>query len=151
MRLISRVIATGIFVGYSPFAPGTFGSALGLFIYWFIPGSNSVAFLLPVIFLFVVGIWAASRVEQETGRHDNQIIVIDEMVGMLVTLLCIKKILIWLAIGFVLFRLFDIMKPPPVKYVEKLPGGLGVMMDDVVAGIYAALVLHTVYYLANTF
>jgi len=147
MRFVARLIATGFYTGYAPKAPGTAGSLFGLFLYWAIPGSKSVYSLIGIALLFFMGVWAAYLVEKETKVHDNQIIVIDEIVGMLITVALFGKSLIWLAVGFLLFRLFDIIKPFPVKASEKLPHGWGVMMDDVVAGIYSALCLRLIFYL----
>ncbi len=147
MRFVARLIATGFYTGYAPKAPGTAGSLFGLFLYWAIPGSKSVYSLIGIALLFFMGVWAAYQVEKETKVHDNQIIVIDEIVGMLITVALFGKSLIWLVVGFLLFRLFDILKPFPVKASEKLPHGWGVMMDDVVAGIYSALCLRLIFYL----
>ena len=147
MRFIVRLIATGFYTGYAPIAPGTVGSLLGLFLYWAIPGSNSIYSLTAIAVLFFIGVWAASRIEKETKIEDNQIIVIDEIVGMLVTVALFEKHLIWLIVGFFLFRLFDIVKPFPANASEKLPHGWGVMIDDVVAGIYSAFSLRLIYFL----
>ncbi|MFQ6116326.1 MAG: phosphatidylglycerophosphatase A [bacterium] len=144
MSLIPRIIATGLFVGYAPFAPGTVGSLVGLFLYWTVPKRDSVLSVLAIVFLLFVGVWAATEVEKEAGR-DAPIIVIDEIVGMLITLIFLEKSFKWLAFGFVLFRFFDITKLFPARLSERLPNGWGVMMDDVVAGIYSALVLRLVY------
>lgn len=149
MRLISRVLATGFFSGYTPIAPGTAGSILGLFLYWAIPRSNSNYFLILIMIIYFVGVWAASQVEQETGVKDNQIIVIDEIVGVWVTLLGLQKDWKWLAIGLIIFRLFDIIKLFPAKRMEKLPRGWGVMMDDVVSGVYAALCMKVILFVVN--
>lgn len=146
MKFVVRLIATGFYTGYAPKAPGTAGSLLGLFLYWAIPGSESVYSVAGVVLFFFAGVWAANRVEKETNVHDNQIIVIDEIVGMLITVAFFEKSLIWLVVGFVLFRFFDIIKPFPAKASEKLPHGWGVMIDDVVAGIYSALSLRLIYY-----
>lgn len=99
--------------------------------------------------IFFTGVWAANQVEKETKVHDNQIIVIDEIVGMLITVALFEKTLIWLVVGFLLFRFFDIMKPFPANSSEKIPHGWGVMMDDVIAGIYSALCLRLIYYFLN--
>ena len=149
MSFIARLIATGFYTGYAPKAPGTAGSLFGLFLYWAIPESKSVYSLVGIALIFFTGVWAANQVEKETKVHDNQIIVIDEIVGMLITVALFEKTLIWLVVGFLLFRFFDIMKPFPANSSEKIPHGWGVMMDDVIAGIYSALCLRLIYYLLN--
>ncbi len=146
MSFIARLIATGFYTGYAPKAPGTAGSLFGLFLYWAIPESKSVYSLVGIALIFFTGVWAANQVEKETKVHDNQIIVIDEIVGMLITVALFEKTLIWLVVGFLLFRFFDIMKPFPAKSSEKIPHGWGVMMDDVIAGIYSALCLRLIYF-----
>jgi phosphatidylglycerophosphatase A len=146
MGLLSRLIATGLFSGYFPFSPGTAGSLVALFLYWIIPGSESIFFSGAIVLLFFLGVWAATRLDAETQSHDNQQIVIDEIVGMLITIIFMEKKIVWLAIGFILFRLFDIFKPSPVRRVEQFPRGWGVMMDDVVAGAYAAITLRVLYW-----
>lgn len=149
MNVLARLIATGFYAGYTPFAPGTAGSILGLFFYWAIPHSDSVYILVVILFLLLIGAWSATLVEKESGIRDNQIIVIDEIVGVLVTFICFEKSLIWLAIGCILFRLFDIIKLFPVKQAEKLQSGWGVMLDDVVAGAYGALSLRLIHFIVN--
>ena len=149
MSFIARLLATGFYTGYAPKAPGTAGSLFGLFLYWAIPGSESVYSLGGIVLLFLAGVWAANRVEKETKVQDNQIIVIDEIVGMLITVVLFEKTLIWLVVGFLLFRFFDIIKPFPAKSSEKIPHGWGVMIDDVVAGIYSAVCLRLIYYFSN--
>ncbi len=149
MSFIARLLATGFYTGYAPKAPGTAGSLFGLFLYWAIPGSESVYSLGGIVLLFLAGVWAANRVEKETKVQDNQIIVIDEIVGMLITVVLFEKTLIWLVVGFLLFRFFDIIKPFPAKSSEKIPHGWGVMIDDVVAGIYSVLSLRLIYYYLN--
>jgi phosphatidylglycerophosphatase A len=149
MRFVARLIATGLFTGYTPFFPGTIGSLLGLVLYWAIPNSESAFFVFFVVLLFLVGVWAAGQVESHTQIKDNQTIVVDEVVGMFSTVLFFEKEIIWLAIGLVLFRLFDIIKVYPARQVEKLPHGWGVMMDDVIAGIYGAAALRMLYWMAG--
>lgn len=141
MSPIARLIATGIFIGYIPWAPGTAGSMLGLLVYWSIPDNHSFFSLFVIIALFLLGAWSSSIVEEESGQKDNQIIVIDEIVGMLVTVAFFEKNLKILIIGFFLFRFFDILKLYPAGKLERIPGGWGVMIDDIMAGIYAAIVL----------
>lgn len=149
MSLVSRLIATGLFSGYVPVSPGTAGSLLALILYWFLPGSESVFFSSIVVLLFFVGVWAATRLDIETQSKDNQQIVIDEIVGMFITLILMEKKILWLAIGFILFRLFDIFKPYPCRQAEKFPRGWGVMLDDVAAGVYAAAALRLIHWLAG--
>ena len=149
MRFVARLIATGLYTGYAPIAPGTAGSLLGLFLFWAVPATEPVYLIGGIALLFFVGVWAANRIEKETQLKDNQIIVIDEIVGMFITVALFEKSLVWLTVGFFLFRIFDIIKPFPARTSEKLPHGWGVMMDDVVAGIYAALSLRLIYYLTS--
>ena len=139
MTFLSRLLATGFYVGYTPIAPGTAGSLLGLFLYWIIPGSETLFFGIPLALLTLGGAWAAGHVERESGVKDNQIIVIDEVVGTLITLWAAQKNILWLAVGVALFRVFDIVKPVPVRTAEKVPGGWGIMLDDVVAGVYSLI------------
>ncbi|MFQ5677424.1 MAG: phosphatidylglycerophosphatase A [bacterium] len=141
MKLVAHVLGTGLYTGYVPIAPGTAGSLLGLLLYWAIPASDSIFLSLVIAGLFVAGVWAASRIEKETGIQDNGIIVIDEIVGMLITVFLLEKKVLWMVMAFLLFRFFDIVKLFPARSSERFPGGWGVMMDDVVAGIYSALSL----------
>jgi phosphatidylglycerophosphatase A len=138
-------IATAGGAGFAPVAPGTAGSIVGVLIYLLIERLQVGAYYLhAIIFFFIVGIWASSRVENLWG-HDSQRIVIDEVVGQMITFgiaagryhLSAFHIIL----GFGLFRSFDIVKPFPIRYLERLKGGLGVVADDVGAGIYALAVL----------
>lgn len=149
MRFISNLIATGFYVGYVPLLPGTMGSLLGAFLYWLLPNSTGPSFLIVIAVLFLVGVWASTEVEKQTETRDNQKIVIDEVVGVLITLALFEKELIWIGVGFILFRVFDIIKLFPANYSERLPAGWGVMMDDVVAGVYGAVSLRLLYQLFN--
>lgn len=140
LRIISRFLATGAYSGFSPIAPGTVGSFLALILYWFIPTIRVSIFSAIVLGLFFLGVWASSRTEEEFGE-DASVIVIDEMVGMWIALFLIKKSLSLIIIGFLLYRLFDVIKPFPIRRSQRLPKGWGVMVDDLVAGIYTNLVL----------
>jgi len=144
MNVLARFLATGFLSGHSPVAPGTAGAILATFLYWLIPVHHFVACVSLVAVVFFVGVWSASSVERLSGVRDNQVIVIDEMVGVWVTLLGAPKETWVLLLGLGLFRLFDIWKPFPVKQGEKLSGGWGVMADDVLAGIYAFLLLRLI-------
>ena len=141
-KLLALLIASGMGVGYFPVAPGTAGALLGLVLVW-ICRPFSVFILIFMIFaLLVIGIWSAGKTCQILKKKDASQVVIDEIVGMMVTMIGIPLTPYWLLVGFLIFRLFDIVKPSPAKYFdEKVSGGLGVMMDDVIAGIYGNIVL----------
>jgi phosphatidylglycerophosphatase A len=135
-------IATGLYAGYLPKAPGTWGSAGGLILYYFLHGVALPAYLITVGVLLVAGFFAAGAAEKILDRKDPGCVVIDEIVGMLITLAAAPPYpLAWL-LGFGLFRFFDIVKPFPVRWIDKrIQGGAGIMLDDVVAGLYGLLVL----------
>ena len=137
-------IATAGGAGFAPKAPGTAGSVVGVLIYLLIEWLRAGAYYPhAIIFFFIVGIWASSRVENLWG-HDSSRIVIDEVVGQMITYGVAARYPLSafdLVLGFGLFRLFDIVKPFPIRYLERLKGGLGVVADDVGAGIYALVVL----------
>ena len=126
--------------GYSPVASGTVGSAVALGGLWLIPFTPlSLALACAVVTL--VGLWAASRVERLLGKKDPGVIVIDEVAGMMVSVLLLPRTLPVLISAFFLFRLFDIWKPFPARESQALTGGLGVMLDDLIAGAYALILL----------
>lgn len=140
--------ATGFYSGYSPFAPGTAGSLVGIFIY-LIPGIEQPIILISLsILFFIIGIVTSSHLEKKLG-DDPSIVVIDEIVGMWVSLLFLPKQLAVYIGAFLLFRLFDIVKPPPARQVEHLNGGWGIMLDDVFAGIYANIIMQIVLIVFN--
>lgn len=142
MSTLASLIASVAMVGRAPIAPGTFGSAAALVIYGLLRWAGWTRFEIPlIVVLYLVGIWAASRVARDVGKTDPGVVVIDEVVGMLVTLALLPVGPYGLLAGFFLFRVFDIVKPFPAAQSEHLPGGLGIMTDDVIAGIYAHLVL----------
>jgi phosphatidylglycerophosphatase A len=135
-------IASFGYVGYFPIAPGTAGSLAALALFAFIRWVGVPAFELSVIVaVFAVGVWAASGTETALGRKDPGIVVIDEVLGMLITLALLPVSLVGIAVGFVLFRIFDVIKPYPARRLENLHGGLGIMADDAMAGIYSYLAL----------
>jgi len=142
----ARLVATWFYCGYSPKAPGTAGSLAALAIAWLLAryaGMGPLGFgLLGVVFT-APAIWAADVTARESGLKDPQIVVVDEVVGQWLALAGATRLdgWHWLA-AFALFRAFDIWKPPPVRQLERLPGGTGIVLDDVMAGVYAALVLY---------
>ncbi len=143
----ARLIATGLATGYSPVAPGTAGSLLALLAMWLLIPARPVLLVSVLGLMFLLGVWASSRVEAEEvrrgGKHDPSIVNVDEIVGMGLSVACMPASIsrMWLIAGFLLFRLFDIVKPFPANRSQRLPGGWGIMMDDVIAGIYANAVL----------
>lgn len=146
MSLFARLIATWFGCGYFPIGPGTVGSlgaiaaALVLVHYaeW-VPRGFAVLSLMAI----VPAIWAADRMARDMESKDPQIVVVDEVVGQWIALAGAPILTEWgwWVAAFVLFRAFDIFKPPPIRALEKIPGGAGIVLDDVMAGIYAALVL----------
>ena len=139
MRKLILFAATGAGVGYSPVAPGTAGSVIGLGLYAALTPLSTGLYVVALSAVSAAAIWIADRAERLLGRHDDGRIVIDEIAGMLTSLAFLPARLDVALAGFVLFRLFDIWKPPPARRAERLPGGIGVVMDDLVAGVYANL------------
>ena len=136
MRL-GLFIATCGYLGYVPVAPGTFGSAAGLVVLAAVRWSGSPALELTVIILlFAVGVWSANAAERHFGGVDPAPVILDEVVGMLITLAFLPVNITGAIVGFLLFRLFDVVKPWPANRLEALHGGLGVMADDAMAGVY---------------
>ena len=136
-------IATGAGSGYLPKAPGTWGTLVGLLLWWPLAGLSLTAYLATVAVLFIVGVASAGAAEKILDRGDPEVVVIDEIVGVLIALAAVPLHPVAALAGFALFRLFDIAKPFPVGWVDRhLHGGLGIMLDDVAAGLYALLVLH---------
>jgi phosphatidylglycerophosphatase A len=161
-----NVVATGLFSGYIPWASGTFGTLVGL-LFYLIPGVEDPVILGAMVIIgFFVGVWASARVADlvghrltqtaemakqmfQPGEHetaDPSIVVIDEIVGIWITLLFLPKTITVIVIGFLAFRAFDILKPQPARMLEKLPNGWGIMLDDVIAGIYANIVTQIAWY-----
>lgn len=136
-----QLLATGFGLGYLPLAPGTFGSLPGVLLF-FLFRHHSLIFLVITILVSVLGVGIATRAENIFGEKDSGKIVIDEIAGQLITYLFVPFSWIYLVIGFVLFRIFDIVKPFPARWAQdNLPGGLGVVADDLVAGLQAAILL----------
>jgi phosphatidylglycerophosphatase A len=158
---VAVVIATGFGAGFIPFGPGTWGSVVGLLIvYGLIKFFGSDALLLQNLLIVAslisaaLGIWAGDRAEKIFSRKDAGQIVIDEVCGQIISFVFFapylarlgpqwrgSQLLLWMMVGFGLFRAFDIFKPYPINRLQDLTGGFGVMMDDVLAGIYAAVLL----------
>lgn len=140
MTTLALALSTALGVGYIPFAPGTFGSAAGLVLWWFLP-KTAAAQLTAIVVIFALGSWSGSVAEKHFKRTDPGPVVIDEVLGMLVTLLFNPVGWQGAAIAFLLFRLADIVKPYPANRLEALHGGVGIMADDGMAAVYSNLAL----------
>ena len=139
--LLSIVIATGLGSGFSPFAPGTAGSAVGLLLWWPLQRLPLAVQLGALAVVFAAGVITATRVARGLGIEDPGLVVVDEVIGMWTSLLFLPFTPVNAVAGFLLFRLLDVVKPYPARQFESLPGGWGIMMDDRMAGIYANLLL----------
>jgi phosphatidylglycerophosphatase A len=149
MKQVSVFVASFGYIGFFPIAPGTAGSLAALplfaFIRWIgVPAIELIA--IPIV--YAVGVWAANGAEVALGRKDPGPVVIDEVLGMLITLALLPVSLAGVAAGFLLFRIYDIVKPYPAARLEHLHGGLGIMSDDAVAGVYAYITLRGLMWLA---
>lgn len=149
--LLPVIIGTGFGSGFSPVAPGTAGALLAMLIWWGLSCLVTEVCLLwltvaLVLVFTLAGVWAANRLEACWGEDPSRVVV-DEMVGVWISLLAAPAGHVWYMLGaFALFRLFDIFKPLGVRRMERLPGGIGVMMDDILAGVYGFIVLILIRY-----
>jgi len=142
LHFLALFTASGAGAGYFPVASGTVGSLVAVYILWLVRDLPLSFLIVLTLALLVIGVWAASKTCQILKKKDASQVVMDEIVGMMITMIGIPITPYWLVIGFFLFRLLDIVKPSPAKYFdEKVSGGWGVMMDDVVAGIYGNILL----------
>jgi len=139
---LANWFSTVLKIGYLPIAPGTWGS-LAAVVIWFliIESTSTITFITAIIIIFILGVYTSSITERHLAQKDPSIIVIDEWVGQWIALLFVPKSLLLGLVAFALFRLFDIWKPYPIKALDKMPSGWGIMLDDVLAGAYALLVL----------
>jgi phosphatidylglycerophosphatase A len=149
VRRLGVFVATCAYVGYAPVAPGTFGSAVGLAVYALVRTAGSPLIeIAAIVALFVIGVWSASEAERHFGKVDPGPVVLDEVVGMMITLALLPVNLAGAIVGFLLFRALDVFKPWPSGRFERLPGGLGVMADDGMAALYGNLVMRALIALA---
>ena len=135
------VFATGFGSGYSPFAPGTAGSALGLVFVWGMSALNLAGQIVAVLVVTAAAMIAADIVAKSLGLKDPGLIVADEIAGMMVTMLAAPFTTKSVVLGFILFRIMDVVKPPPARQFEHFKGGVGIVADDLMAGVYANLAL----------
>ncbi len=149
MRRLAILLSTCGYLGYAPFAPGTVGSAAGVVVFYAVRSAASPLLEAAVILgLFAAGIWAGTVAEHHFGGTDPAPIVLDEVVGMLVTLCFLPVNAFGVFVGFLVFRVLDVIKPFPSARFERLPGGLGVMADDGMAAIYGNLVMRATMFAA---
>lgn len=138
-------LAFGFGSGLAPKAPGTFGTLMAVPFYWVLASTSLYIYGLLVLAAFFVGVYLCGKTADDLGVHDHPGIVWDEFVGFWITMFAAPAGVVWVFIGFLLFRLFDIWKPWPIKSLDRnMESGLGIMMDDVLAGIYAWLVLQLI-------
>ena len=148
INIVEKFIGSGFYSGYMPFAQGTFGSLVALSIY-LIPGMENPTILLVLISLFfVVGIPIGTKFEAIYGKDPKQC-TIDEMIGTWITLLFIPKNIWLILMAFIIWRVLDIVKPFPANIAEKLNGGVGIILDDVIAAIYALTISHIIINIIN--
>jgi phosphatidylglycerophosphatase A len=137
--------ATGFGVGYSPIAPGTLGTLVAIPIYFFLSTITWPIYEITLIGFFFLSVWISENAEIFFRKKDDQRIVIDEIVGFLITMLWVPKTTRLIVLGFFLFRFFDILKPVPIRRLERwFKGGWGVVLDDVMAGVYANIILQII-------
>jgi phosphatidylglycerophosphatase A len=143
MTVIALALATALGAGYAPVAPGTFGSAAGLLLWWLLPASP-FSQLVAIAVVFGLGVWSGSIAERHYKSADPSYVVLDEVLGMLITMFMIPSSWVALLSGFVIFRVTDVVKPYPANRLEALHGGFGIMADDAMAGVYANVALRVV-------
>jgi len=141
------LLAAGFGAGYAPIAPGTAGTLVAIPLFLILSLISSPLYELTILAFFFLASWISGEAQRCWGRKDHPRIVIDEIMGYLVTMLWLPRTLLFIILGFFLFRFFDIVKPPPIRLLEKVRGGYGVVLDDVLAGVYANIVLQ----IANLF
>ena len=143
----ATLVATFFGIGRLHPGPGSWGSAATILLWWLAsrwiaPGWQSLAAILLALGAVIVGIPAATQVSRASGLKDPQFVVIDEVAGQLITMIAVPVSWKSVLVGFILFRGFDIVKPPPVRQLERLPEGIGIVIDDVGAGLYALAIMH---------
>lgn len=141
-------LAFGLGSGAAPWAPGTIGTVAAMMLYWGVGHLSLPIYGVFLVATFILGCWLCERTSADLGVHDHSGIVWDEFVGYWITMLAMPVQLSWMLLGFVLFRLFDIWKPWPIRWVDRrVDGGFGIMFDDVLAGVYAAVIMQGCYFM----
>ncbi len=143
MRRLTKIITSFFYLGHSPLMPGTLGSLAGLLIY-FVVKDKFLVYAFSLLFLFMLGVIFSAEAERVYKRKDAQMIVIDEACGMMLSMFLVPYNLWIMILGFILFRAFDVSKPPPARAIEKFSGAFGVMFDDIIAAIYTNFILQII-------
>jgi phosphatidylglycerophosphatase A len=149
INFFEKLIGSGLYTGYSPMVSGTVGSLVATLIY-LIPGFENLNIIIPItVALFLYGINVGTKFETKYGKDPAQC-TIDEFVGTWISYIALPKTIGIIVVTFFLWRILDIIKPPPARNLEKLKGGMGIMIDDVVSGLYTLIIMHLVVYLLGT-
>lgn len=143
-KWLIKIFASFFYLGYSPVAPGTAGTFGGIILFYFLTKFSPFIYVSFLIGFIILSLWVSTKASCMYKEADPRQVVVDEVCGYLVTMVFITSSLMNIIIGFFLFRFFDIVKPPPARSSERLPGGVGIVADDVVAGIYANIILQVV-------
>jgi len=150
INFFEKLLGSGFYSGYSPFISGTIGSlvAIGFFM---IPGFEQLYIIIPaIVIFFVYGVFVGDKFENQYGKDPAEC-TIDEFVGTWISLIALPKTIWILTAAFILWRILDIIKPPPARNLEKIKGGLGIMLDDVISGVYTLIIVHLAVYLLGSF
>lgn len=151
LNQIYKFIATGFGTGYSPIIPGTIGSLLGVSVFFLLKylGLSLPIWIIICILLFFVGVITATHAEKLFNKKDSRKIVIDEIVGCIIFLLFIPNTKWCIIVGFIIYRILDIIKPFPAESSQRLPGGWGIMMDDLIVSVYTVIIINLFIFVKN--
>ncbi len=145
-----NVLASGLGAGLVPVIPGTFGTLIGVILFWILAGQRPLVYAAIVTVFAIAGVFMCGQAAAQLGATDPGFIVWDEITGFLVAMFLLPRRWRWIAAGFVLFRVFDVWKPFPIRAVDQgLGGGLGIMADDLIAGLYTLTALHFVLWMVR--
>lgn len=151
ISLFEKTIGSGLYTGFIPFASGTFGSFVASILYLIIPGFERLEIIIPsIILLFIYGVYVSAKFEKVYGKDPSECTV-DEVVGTWIALIGLPKSIVIVSISFFIWRLLDIIKPFPARTSEDLPGGFGIMVDDVISGFYSLIIVHFIVYLFGVY
>ncbi len=142
-------LALGAGSGLAPVAPGTFGTVAAIPLLFLMP-NDPIKFAVVIVALFILGVWLCDQCAKSLGVHDHPAIVWDEWVGFFITMIAVERSFLFVLLGFALFRFFDVLKPWPIRLADKnMHGGLGIMVDDVLAGVFAGVSLQVIIWLIS--